>query len=170
MVSTFVLQKAIDKDEEQENNNKENVSTNFSMDIPSSHTKPPQYKAWSIEKLRSYFSWLKEKFHPKLSDQAVIVLQKYYQLQRASDIRTTARTTIRLLESLTRLSQAHARLMMKDKVELDDAIIAICIVEMSLASTSTLGFDSALHSSQPKDPNEDYLQKERAILKKLNLM
>ena len=39
------------------------------------------------------------------------------------------KATIRALESLVRLSQAHARLMFRDKVEIYDAICVILLME-----------------------------------------
>ena len=152
MVSTFVLQKAIDQDEEDEEKVQEKKNC-----------------GWSIEKLRGYVAWVKDQYHPTLSEEAKVILQQYYQLQRASDTRTSARTTIRLLESLVRVTQAHARLMMNTEADVRDAVMAVCLVELSCATTSTLDLDSALHSKFPSDPLVDYLEKERRILKKLNL-
>ena len=40
-------------------------------------------------------------------------------------------TTVRMLESLVRVAQAHARLTAKHVVTLDDALVAVMVVESS---------------------------------------
>lgn len=47
--------------------------------------------------------------------QAEATLLRYYQCQRQSEHRSAERTTIRMLESLARVAQAHARLMARNE-------------------------------------------------------
>lgn len=125
---------------------------------------------WKIEDLQAYILCAKT-YTPKMTREAQLVLSKYYQLQRQSDIRNAARTTIRLLESLIRLSQAHAKLMFRDLVLVQDAIVVISIIEISMQSSSIFGdVLCTLHSIFPDDPMRDYYEKEYIILDKLQLL
>ncbi|KNC74934.1 hypothetical protein SARC_12530, partial [Sphaeroforma arctica JP610] len=75
----------------------------------------PQEPIWSLEKLQIYVAMAKS-LHPKISREAETILIAYYQIQRQADQRNAARTTIRLLESMVRLAQAHARIMLRECV------------------------------------------------------
>lgn len=57
-----------------------------------------------MEKMKTYFCIIRN-LQPTLSDVGNQVLLRYYQMQRQSDSRNAARTTIRLLESLIRLAE-----------------------------------------------------------------
>lgn len=47
--------------------------------------------------------------------------------------RDTSRTTIRMLESLTRLATAHAKLMFHSEVLVDDALAAVDLMHHSIS-------------------------------------
>jgi DNA helicase MCM9 len=59
---------------------------------------------------------------------------RFYQMQRNNDENLGARATVRLLESLVRLSEAHAKLMCKEQVDIDDAVVSIYLLSLSQAS------------------------------------
>ncbi|XP_062428598.1 DNA helicase MCM9 [Rhea pennata] len=125
-------------------------------------------KLWSMEKMKTYFCLIKS-IQPKLSDESNLILIRYYQMQRQSDCRNAARTTIRLLESLIRLAEAHARLMFRDTVTLEDAITVVSVMESSMQGGALLGGINALHTSFPENPMAQYRTQCELILERLEL-
>lgn len=123
---------------------------------------------WSMEKMKTYFCLIRN-LQPTLSDVSNQVLLRYYQMQRQSDSRNAARTTIRLLESLIRLAEAHARLMFRNTVTLEDAITVVSVMESSMQGGALLGGVNALHTSFPESPRAQYRRQCELILEKLEL-
>lgn len=123
---------------------------------------------WSIEKLQAYFCLVKT-LTPSLTPESNRILSKYYQCQRRADTRNSARTTIRLLESLIRLAQAHARLMFRSTVTVQDAVMAVSVVECSMQGTAILGATNVLHTRFPNDCNGEYIKQAELVLNALEL-
>ncbi|KAM6992303.1 DNA helicase MCM9 [Tautogolabrus adspersus] len=123
---------------------------------------------WSMEKMKGYFSVIK-RLQPQLSEDANSILTRYYQLQRQSDGRNAARTTIRMLESLSRLAEAHAKLMYRETVTIEDAIMAVSVMECSMQGGALLGNVNALLTSFPAEPCEQYHSQCQTLLRGLNL-
>jgi Predicted ATPase involved in replication control, Cdc46/Mcm family len=96
---------------------------------------------WNMDKLCAYIATVKSYFHPTISDGASRLLERHYSECRSSEY-MEFQVTVRLLESLIRLSQAHARLMHRNIDEvLDDAVAVILLMECSVASTSSSNFN-----------------------------
>lgn len=90
-------------------------------------------KLWNVQKLQLHFAAI-SKIRPKFTPIASALLGAYYRKCRSDRERDYARTTIRLLDSLNRLAEAHARLLFRDQVTIVDAIVTIRLME------STHGF------------------------------
>jgi hypothetical protein len=90
---------------------------------------------WGMEKLRAYIATIREKFQPTLSPEASELLENHYSLCRQSTSENSLPVTIRFLESMIRLSQAHARLMYRNTVTLDDAVAVILLMECTAAAS-----------------------------------
>jgi len=85
-----------------------------------------------IDIFRKYLSYAK-KIEPRLSDKAKQLLGDFYMKMRTINSDTMT-VTPRQLEGLVRLATAHARLLLKDTVDTDDAERAIYLVMQSLES------------------------------------
>ena len=68
-----------------------------------------------MAKMRAFIALVKL-IQPEMSPEAQEILNAYYVRQRRTDLPGATRTTVRLLESLIRLAQAHARLMFSEVV------------------------------------------------------
>jgi DNA helicase MCM9 len=163
MVSTFILQSSLVSSD--------NTATSSGATANKSKTRPNlanSDQCWPVQILQAYVAFVKE-LKPELSKSSMAVLESYYLLQRKNDARSAARTTVRLLESLIRLSQAHARIMCRETVLLQDAIMAILVVEASLNINSMLDMESVLHTEFPADPEAEYLEMKDKVLSTLGL-
>ena len=85
-----------------------------------------------IDIFRKYLSYAK-KIEPRLSDKAKQLLGDFYMKMRTINSDTMT-VTPRQLEGLVRIATAHARLLLKDTVDTDDAERAIYLVMQSLES------------------------------------
>ncbi|XP_077994349.1 uncharacterized protein LOC144448073 [Glandiceps talaboti] len=128
----------------------------------------PKDQLWSMEKMQAYICMIKQ-LEPSLTPESNLVLRRYYQCQRQADQRNAARTTIRLLESMVRLAQAHAKLMCHQEVTVMDAVVAVSIMESSMQGAALLGGINALHTSFPEQPEEEYKVQVQLILSHLGL-
>ncbi|KAK9821222.1 hypothetical protein WJX81_002412 [Elliptochloris bilobata] len=93
-------------------------------------------QAWPLEALRQYIAWVKQTFQPAMSAEAEEVLLGYWRLLRGAADRQASRTTVRMLESLVRMAQAHARLMARQVVARQDAILAVVLAEESMQTSA----------------------------------
>ena len=125
---------------------------------------------WQLEKLRSYLEYVKVKMQPTLSEPAQKVLSGYYSMQRNSAERDAARSTIRMLEALVRLAQAHARLMFRPECTVMDAVFAVVLMEGSYNSSRLLDHNfSVLRAEFVDDPDEQYKMLEQMVLNGLGV-
>ncbi|KAI5474679.1 cell division control protein Cdc54 [Pseudohyphozyma bogoriensis] len=95
-----------------------------------------------IEDLSSYISWAKSHIHPEISEEAGDALVKAYVEMRnaGTDGRTNDRritATTRQLESMIRLSEAHARMRYSETVELQDVTEANRLIREALKESAT---------------------------------
>lgn len=93
--------------------------------------KLPENVQWSVNTLKSYISHCKKKKN-KVSNELSEILLKYFIRKKALDGNNEF-NTIRMLESLVRLSEGHSKLMNDIEVTEDDVFVAIILMESSLS-------------------------------------
>ena len=134
---------------------------------------------WTMEKLRAYISIVKERFQPEISDAAALLLERHYEKCRSVNSNTIP-VTVRFLESLIRLSQAHARLLYRTTVTLEDAVAVIEVMECSAFAYG--GFDGGVDDPEnamycdpmtidfSEKPDEDFLCYEYRLLQRYGMV
>ncbi|CAO1438547.1 unnamed protein product [Diamesa serratosioi] len=84
---------------------------------------------WSLEQLQNHIAVARE-IEVKISDEAVKVLDRYFLFYHTSVDRVDgSRKTMRLRDSLRRLTKAHARLMLRHRAVIVDAVAVVRVME-----------------------------------------
>ncbi|KAL9696500.1 hypothetical protein quinque_016079 [Culex quinquefasciatus] len=120
---------------------------------------------WNLDTLQRHFQAIQE-IDPKFSEGAKTILNAYYLACRANPNRSQHRTTPRLLESLRRLSQAHARLLFRDQVTAVDAITVVRLMESTYEMGRIIKPIDVIRAKLPLGPSPQEIQE---ILSKLPL-
>lgn len=95
-----------------------------------------------IEFLTSYISYARSIIQPKITQPAADALVKAYVAMRAlgADVRAADRritATTRQLESMIRLSEAHAKMRLSEEVTADDVAEAVRLIQAALKQAAT---------------------------------
>lgn len=120
---------------------------------------------WTTHQLQMHFSAISN-VHPKMSDDAKEIISAYYLRCRSDPQRDHGRTTIRLLDSLHRLAEAHARLVFRGEVTAVDAIVVIRLMESTFGFGRTVQPYDVIKQDLPLGPDNEEID---AVLKVLQL-
>uniref|UniRef100_A0A1Q3FWA5 DNA helicase MCM9 n=1 Tax=Culex tarsalis TaxID=7177 RepID=A0A1Q3FWA5_CULTA len=112
---------------------------------------------WSMDTLQRHFQAIQE-IDPQFSEGAKTVLNAYYLACRANPMRSQHRTTPRLLESLRRLAQAHARLLFREVVTAVDAITVVRLMESTYEMGRILKPMDVIRAKLPLGPTPPQIQ------------
>ncbi|XP_014673549.1 PREDICTED: DNA helicase MCM8-like isoform X2 [Priapulus caudatus] len=89
-----------------------------------------------VQLLRKYIGYARKYVHPTISPDAAKVLQEFYlELRRRHQSHDTTPITTRQLESLIRLTEARARLELREVADAHDAADVIAIMKHSMHAT-----------------------------------
>eukprot|EP00755_Sulcionema_specki_P007470 Sspe_Gene.38376::Locus_18497_Transcript_1_1_Confidence_1.000_Length_2593::g.38376::m.38376/K10738/MCM9; DNA helicase MCM9 len=140
---------------------------------------------WNVPTLRSYFAWVRSRKQkaqqqsnfPPMADDAATLLHRYYSWQRENrNVANRSRRTLRMLESLIRLAEAHCLLVNAHRVELRDVVVAISLIENSSDRILSGGCDGmpslehgVLHTLPDEDPTAALNQTQNELVARVGL-
>jgi len=146
----------------------------------------PSVVLWSLPLLSAYLQQARRSSPIPITDGAGQLLILYYSLLRSFSQEgvsslSPSRLTVRMLESLMRLTQSHARLCAREKALIQDAVSAILLMEYSTTSIynlcmgesfaggGPLGLPSSFtnQSEFPGDPDGEYRMLEGLVINRL---
>lgn len=109
---------------------------------------------WDIQKMQTHFASVCH-IKPQMTPEASHIISKYYQKCRADPQRDFGRTTVRMLDSLNRLAEAHARLVFRDTVTVTDAVAVIRLMESTHGFGRIIKPYDVVKEELPLGPSED---------------
>lgn len=86
---------------------------------------------WSLQRMSLYLAHIRTTLAPPVPPPAQMILKHYYLHARQNKSLSAFQTSTRVLESLIRLTHAHAKLMYRSSALVQDAIMAIYLVRSS---------------------------------------
>lgn len=89
-----------------------------------------------VDFLRKYIAYTKRHCFPVMTPEAMKLINEYYVAMRHRSEHGAVAMTPRNIEAMIRLSEASARMKLQERVEVEDAEIAIRIVKYYLETTS----------------------------------
>ncbi|ABL77904.1 minichromosome maintenance protein MCM [Thermofilum pendens] len=118
-------------------------------------------KVLDAQTLKKYIAYARRHVRPRLSPEAKSKIVEYYvnMRKKSEDASSPIAITPRQLEALIRLSEAHARMHLRDVVTARDAEVAISLMEYFLRNvgidtqTMTIDIDTIM-TGQPKSQRE----------------
>jgi DNA helicase MCM9 len=82
--------------------------------------------------LTKYIVFIQKFIEPDITEEAEMIFESYFQFLRNKSSLAKDRKTVRMLESLIRMAQAHARLMFRKDVIIYDAVCTIVLMEQCI--------------------------------------
>ena len=129
----------------------------------------------AIPFIRKYIQYAKERIIPQLTQEAVDVIIKSYSNLRNDQNTKKSPITARTLETLIRLSSAHAKVRLSKKVELEDAKVATQLLRFALLGEDGANFDEqefaegrTTEKSPRKKPRASPRKKRGAVYKEVD--
>ena len=120
---------------------------------------------WPLERLQMHIMVAKS-IRVEMSEEASTILSRYYQFCTRQEDIDVSRTTMRMWTSLERLTICHAKLMLRSKTKIIDALTVIMIMESSWSFGLFMSPLNVMQSFPSLGPPQEYIQ---TVLHKLNL-
>ncbi|MCL7034055.1 hypothetical protein MKW94_030662 [Papaver nudicaule] len=131
--------------------NLDDMSVSNSQADPDAFAEPVDPEILSQDMLKKYITYAKLNVFPRLHDADLNkVTEVYAELRRESSHGQGVPIAVRHIESMIRMSEAHARMHLRQHVKQDDVDMAIRVLLDSFISTQKFGVQRALQQSFKK--------------------
>lgn len=111
---------------------------------------------WKIERLQMHIFVAKD-IDVEISPKALEILQKYYQFCAQHPEIEVSRKSMRFWNSLERLTKSHAKLLLRSRAEIVDAVSIILLNESSWSFGYLMGSFNVMTYELPIGPTKQYI-------------